>query len=64
MWSVGGRVLYQPSIRSKLALRARLRVGQDFRSSSAVLMMAKNDSARALRSAATPNASAYCDRLS
>lgn len=42
------RVLCQPSIQSKIAVRAEVRVGQARRSSSSVLMVAKNDSVTAL----------------
>nr|WP_243715213.1 hypothetical protein [Micromonospora sp. KC207] len=42
------RVLYHPSIQSKIAARAVARVGHGRRWSSSVLMVAKNDSATAL----------------
>jgi len=40
--------LYHPSIHSKIAARAAARVGHALRSSSSVLIVAKNDSATAL----------------
>ncbi|MGX1274880.1 hypothetical protein RKD18_008074 [Streptomyces phaeoluteigriseus] len=40
--------LYQPSMKSKIALRAAARLGREVASSNSLLMVAKNDSASAL----------------
>jgi hypothetical protein len=58
------RVLYRPSVQVNVALWVWARVGQDCRSSSSVLMVAKNDSATALTVpalTATPDRQAHAE---